>query len=75
MTWAVARDKRICPTCQKNQYKQINTNVLPKPKNTTRLLALDQATHLSGWSIYDGTQLVKFGTFETTLNEEIERCH
>jgi len=74
-TWNHMRKKRICPTCDKNVYKMTNETVIPKSKNTKRILAIDQATHISGWSIYDNQQLIKYGTFETTFNDEIARCH
>jgi Holliday junction resolvasome RuvABC endonuclease subunit len=47
--------------------------VEPKKKGEKRILALDQATHISGWSIYDGQKLIRYGTFETNQKDEIER--
>lgn len=66
------RDKWECPICQKNQLKKY-TEVKPKPKDTFRILALDQATKVSGYSIFDNQTLVAKGTFKTTLDDEIAR--
>jgi len=64
-----------CPTCKNNPFKEIDTKVIPKNPNITRVLALDQATKLSGWSIYDGTQLIKYGVYHTSLDDEAARIH
>ena len=47
---------------------------MPKPKGTTRILALDQATKVTGYSIFDDGKLVKVGTFTTTSDDEVARC-
>ena len=47
---------------------------MPKPKGATRILALDQATKITGYSIFDNGELVKYGTFQTTSDDEIVRC-
>jgi hypothetical protein len=67
------RHKLECPVCKQNTYKDQNTKVISKKRGVSRVLALDQATHISGYSIFDGTELVKYGTFETSFNDEIER--
>ena len=74
-TWKKIRAKRICPTCSKNEYKSQDEFLKPeqKQKGVTRILALDQATHTCGWSIFDGTKLVRYGTFTTNLKDEIAR--
>jgi hypothetical protein len=38
-------------------------------------LALDQSTHLTGWSIYDGDSLIAYGIYETTTTAQIERMN
>ena len=48
-----------CPICKQNNYYNVD-NVSIKKKGY-RVLALDQATITSGWSIFDGEQLVKYG--------------
>ena len=47
---------------------------MPKPKGATRILALDQATKVTGYSIFDDGKLVKVGTFTTTSDDEVARC-
>ena len=74
-TWGKIRHKRECPICNQNSYKEQNTKIIPKKKGAIRALGLDQATRLTGWSIYDNKELVKYGTFETSLNDEIARDH
>lgn len=73
--WKKIRTKRECPVCKQNQFKQ-NVNVIkPKVKGENRVLALDQASRITGYSIFDGSQLASYGTFETTEEEEGKRCH
>ena len=72
-TWKKLRNKRYCPTCSANQYKEKEIKPLPKKKEVTRVLALDQATHITGYSIYDDGKLVTYGIFQTNSNDEIER--
>lgn len=71
--WKKIRHKRECPICKDNIYKEQNGKIIPKPKGVTRILALDQATYITGWSIYDSGKLIKYGTFETNYSNEIQR--
>lgn len=73
LPWKQVRDKWVCPVCKANIYKDQTTKILPKKKGSTRILALDQATHISGYSIFEDEVLIKYGIFKTTLDEEIER--
>ena len=66
------RNKWECPICQKNKYYNFDEN-LPKKGNKQRTLGLDQATHVTGYSIFDGDELIYAGTFEATKEDEIER--
>lgn len=72
-SWKKIRQKRECPICQKNEYKELDSVIIPKKKNLKRILALDQATYITGWAIYDGTKLIKYGVFETNLSSEVQR--
>jgi len=74
-TWKKLRNKTECPVCKSNIYKDQNSNIVSKKKNDFRVLALDQATRITGYSIYDNNKLIKYGTFETELTDEIERDH
>jgi hypothetical protein len=40
-----------------------------------RTLALDQASHITGWSIFDDQNLVRYGAFSVADGDEIERFH
>jgi Holliday junction resolvasome RuvABC endonuclease subunit len=47
--------------------------VVPKPKGKKRIIALDDATHDTGWAIFDGDTLIKYGVFSTNQSTEVER--
>lgn len=53
-SWKKIRAKHECPVCKKNAFKKLVESVKPKPKGAKRVLALDQATHTTGWAIFDG---------------------
>lgn len=72
--WKKIRVKRECPVCKQNQFKSTNI-IKPKVKGENRVLALDQASRVTGYSIFDGDKLVSYGTFEATNEEEGKRCH
>lgn len=67
------RDKWECPICKKNKYNNFEEEIIPKKKEIQRTLGLDQATHITGYSIFDGKELIYAGTFEATKDNEIER--
>ena len=67
------RDKWACPICEENKYNNFDEKIIPKKKNIQRTIALDQATHISGFAIFDGEELINAGTFEATCEDEIER--
>lgn len=56
------RRDRHCPVCAANIYKDQDTTIIPKGA-ARRTLALDQSTNLTAWAVFDGTTLVKYGTF------------
>ena len=64
-----------CPLCAENVYKLDSTKIIPKKKNTRRVLALDQATRVGGWSIYDDTTLVSYGVVINPEVNEAARIH
>ena len=72
-SWKKIRQKRECPICKETYIKLNEQKIIPKKNGEKRVLALDQATYKTGWSLYDGNKLIKFGIFETTLQEEIAR--
>ena len=73
--WKKLRTKRECPSCKAAALtapKQL-TESAAKPRGVKRTLALDQATHTTGYAIFDDDKLVHYGTFTTTENEDVER--
>ena len=71
--WKKLRTRRDCPLCKEVTFQQ-SDKILPKPKGATRILALDQATKITGYSVFDDGKLVKYGTFNTTSDDEVARC-
>ena len=71
--WKKIRLKRDCPICKNNVFKEQDMKIIPKKKGAKRILALDQSTRITGWSIYDSGELIKYGTFITDLDDEIQR--
>ena len=67
------RNKWECPICKKNKYYNFTSDLPPKSKSLQRTLGLDQATHITGYAIFDGNELIYAGTFEATAEDEIER--
>lgn len=72
-SWKKIRKSAVCPRCRDNTHKKEILKIIPKKKGTTRVLALDQATHTTGWSIFDGKELACYGTFQTNQQDEIAR--
>ena len=72
-SWKKIRNKRECPICKNNFFKEQDTKVIPKKNGVKRTLALDQSTRITGWSIYDGKELIKYGVFVTSFDDEIQR--
>ena len=71
-TWKKMRSRAECPIC-KEKTPLIDTTIIPKKKGVYRTIGIDQATHISGYSVYDGKELIKFGTFTVNETNEIER--
>lgn len=72
-SWKKIRNKRECPICKNNSFKEQDTKIIPKKNGVKRTLALDQSTRITGWSIYDGKELIKYGVFVTSFDDEIQR--
>lgn len=67
------RDKYQCPICSSSQLKKLDQQQ-PVPKSDKfRILALDQATRITGWSLWDGKTLLRHGVFETKSKDIVER--
>lgn len=62
------RKKKECPECVKKQMKKVsNMSVTIKTPGVTRILALDDSTTVTGWSVFDGDTLVSYG--KITMNQ------
>ena len=67
-TYAIWRAQHSCPICD-NPKLDLSTKVIPKKKGITRILSLDQATHDTGWAIFDGNNVIKFGVVSLGTGE------
>ena len=72
--WKKIRESRICPTCMRASLKTREFKNTKKKKNEYRILALDQATHISGYAVFSNKELIDYGTFEAIGENDIERC-
>lgn len=65
MTYQDWRDSphKECPICARQPFKKVNEKSVKK--KGYRILALDQSTHISGWSVFEKDQLINYGTWET----------
>lgn len=72
-TWKKIRSKRDCPICKQKSLIKHDGEILPKPKGVKRILALDQASKVTGYAVFDDTKLVKYGTFTTNAADDVER--
>lgn len=73
--WKKIRTKRECPTCKAAGHlsQEKDGEVIPKSKGVKRTLALDQASKVTGYAIFDDTKLIKYGTFSTSAADDISR--
>lgn len=72
-TYEKFRKNPICPICARKTLD--TTDVVsraPKKRGIQRTLALDQATHTSGWAIFDGNSLIKFGKYDAQNYDDID---
>ena len=70
-TYEEWRHYKRCEEClAADPYRQKKSKA--KTEGTTRILALDGATNTTGYSIYDGTQLIRYGTF-TARGDDITK--
>lgn len=70
--WKKMRTRAECPIC-KEKTPLADATIIPKKKGIYRTIGIDQATHISGYSVYDGKELIKFGTFTVNETNEIQR--
>lgn len=73
LTYRKWRVYHECPVCSKNPLKSSEMKVIPRKSGTTRILALDQATNISGWAVFDDKELVQCGTFQSNQATAVEK--
>lgn len=61
------RKNPICNICEHSSV------IKEKKKNTQRIIALDNATHITGWAVFDNTQLVSYGKYTTQDKDTSDR--
>ena len=72
-TWKKLRDHIECPICTKIGFKDYGDKIVAKPRGVKRILALDQATRVSGYSIYEDGKLLKYGSFKADGYDALDR--
>ena len=60
-----------CPTCKENTLFKVDN--IPVKKTGFRILAFDQASITSGWSVYDGDNLISYGKWSSNGSHSTER--
>ena len=73
--WKKLRTERECPVCKQNKLKDIKPIIIEKKKGEQRILALDQSSHLTGWSIFDNAHLISYGVYKAKAQDEADRIH
>ena len=71
--WKKIRDNKICPICMREKLKTKEFKNTKKKKDEYRILGLDQATHITGYSVFSNKNLIDYGTFEAFGDNDIER--
>lgn len=66
------RRNYICPVCKSSPFKNREEIVVGSKGNKFRILALDQATGITGWSIFDDKELIKYGV--VSPNEKFDKA-
>lgn len=71
------RKHKICDICMAGDPYKVKKNKVPKKgTDTQRILGLDAATGVTGYSIYDNKVLVGYGAFKTSTSlQAVERIN
>ena len=72
-TWKRIRENFECPTCKEIEKSFGSVEIKSKSKGVIRTIALDDATNITGWAVYDNKELIAYGKFELTQRDTIER--
>jgi Holliday junction resolvasome RuvABC endonuclease subunit len=68
------RRSKYCPTCADNPLKSLDKHEVGKKQSgVLRVLAMDDATETSGWSLFDGDKLVAAGAIHMGQNTAVAR--
>ena len=65
------KGKVLCKICDKAAIVKINEK--PTKKNGYRILAFDQASITSGWSVFDGDKLINYGKWTSNGAHSTQR--
>ena len=75
-TYGEWRKHPICEVCMAGDTFKVKKNKVPKKEpDTTRILALDAATNITGYSIYDDGVLVSYGTYRAKEGSAEQRIN
>jgi len=72
-TYRIWRQDKVCPICEAANYQPVENKIIPKSKTKKRILALDDATHITGWAIFDDAILIKHGIYTANQATAVER--
>ena len=73
-TYGQWRKHPVCEKCMAGDPYKVKKNKVPiKSIDTRRILALDAATGITGYSIYDNETLVSYGTFKVNKDLPTEQ--
>ena len=61
------RKSPFCGICNHNSI------IKEKKKNSQRIIALDNATHITGWAVFDNKDLTSYGKYTTKSSETSDR--
>ena len=76
MSYENWRRNPVCNKCLAGMPYNPSRDIPPKDPNKKRTLALDAATVLTGYAVYDNRELVKYGTFKVEKwKPTVERIH
>ena len=72
-TYADWRKHPVCDRCFGGNGKKVKQNIVPVKKiDVERVLALDAATNITGYAVFDNGELVSYGTYKTNSEHEAE---
>lgn len=75
-TYGNWRRHPICEQCMAGDPYKVKKNKVPIKKiDTTRVLGLDAATNITGYSIYDDGVLVSYGTYKSVGDDAEQRIN